>query len=415
MHYLLFFIYLGLITYFLPKIPFIRKSGLKNGEIRLLLLLKIFVGSLYCWLSIHFYNPHNDMLSLFRDAKLETAVLLHSPANFITNIFSNYPWQSGFWSKIYDVIYILNNNSIIKVLAVFNLASFNNIYINSIFFNSLCFFAHIALYRVYAHIYPGNKIAAVAGCFLLPSLLIFSSAILKDNVMFMALAGIFYGIYFSKRKFLGARRLLFVGFCFFCLLVIRNYVAAALVPALFAYWLHQFYGTSKVKTFVFTYLATVGILIVLPFLDPELNVGKIISNKQKEFLEIGIVNTQLTTDTLHYSAADFLSTFPVAVNHVFLRPYLWEKASLDTVIFALELFIYLALFAYCIYKHQKKFKDIHAFVLCTIIFSVSVLLLFGFIVPAYGAIIRYRSIFLPFIIMPLMNMIKFKHIIYKNI
>ena len=178
---------------------------------------------------------------------------------------------------------------------------------------------------------------------------------------------------------------------------------------------HQFYGTSKVKTFVFTYLATVGILIVLPFLDPELNVGKIISNKQKEFLEIGLVNTQLTTDTLHYSAADFLSTFPLAVNHVFLRPYLWEKASLDTVIFALEIFIYLALFAYCIYKHQKKFKDIHAFVLCTIIFSVSVLLLFGFIVPAYGAIIRYRSIFLPFIIIPLMNMIKFKHIIYKNI
>jgi len=399
----------------LPKTPFIRKSGLKNGEIRLLLILKILVGSLYCWLSLHYYNPHNDMLSLFRDAKLETVVLLHSPVDFITNIFSNYPWQSGFWGKIYDVIYILNNNSIIKILAVFNLASFNNIYINSIFFNSICFFAHIALYRVYAHIYPDNKTAAVAGCFLLPSLLIFSSAILKDNVMFMALAGIFYGFYFSKRKFLGAHRLLFVGFCFFCLLVIRNYVAAALAPALFAYWLHQFYSTQKVKTFVFTYLATGGILIVLSFFEPELNVAKIISNKQKEFLEIGLVNTQLTTDTLHYSATDFLGTFPSAVNHVFLRPYLWEKASLDTVFFAMELLIYLALFAYCIYKHPKKFKYIHAFVLCTIIFSMSVLLLIGYIVPAYGAIIRYRSIFLPFLIIPLLNMVSLKHITYKNI
>lgn len=415
MHYLLFFIYLGLLSWLLPKIPFIQKSGLKKGEARLLFFLKIVIGCLYCWLSIHYYNPHNDMLSLFRDSQIETNVLLKSPGDFFTNIFSNYPWRAGPAGKIYDVLYILNNNGIIKVLALFNLASFNNIYINSLFFNSISFFAHIALYRVYAHLYSSNKFAAIVGCFLLPSFLIFSSTILKDNVMFMALAGILYGFYFSNKKFFGAGKLIFIILCFFCLLVIRNYVAAALVPALFAYWVHKFYSTQKVKTFVWAYLATGAILILISFINPELNAAKIISNKQKEFLEIGEVNTQLTTDSLHYTVKDYLGSFPSAVNHVFLRPYLWEKAAADSIFFALEICCYLFLLIFCIYKYPEKFTQIHPFVLCTVIFSLSVLLLIGYIVPAYGAIIRYRSIFLPFLLIPIINMINLKHIIYKNI
>lgn len=355
------------------------------------------------------------MLSLFRDSQVETNVLLHSPLEFLTNIFSNYPWQAGFFGKIYDVLYILNNNAVIKLLALFNLASFNNIYINAVFFNSISFFAHIALYRIYCNLYPANKFAAVIGCFLLPSLLIFSSAILKDNVMFMSLAGICYAVYFSQTKFLGIRKFLLWGFSFFCLLVIRNYVAAVLVPPLFAYWLHKYYHTPKLKTFLFTYGATICLLVLLSIINPDLAVGKIISNKQKEFLDIGVVNTQLTTDSLQNTAADFIRTFPSAVNHVFLRPYLWEKASADTLFFAIELFFFLALLLFCLYHYRKKFTAIHPFVLCTIVFSISVLLLIGYIVPAYGAIIRYRSIFLPFLIIPLLNMLSFKRIMFKNI
>ena len=132
-------------------------------------------------------------------------------------------------------------------------------------------------------------------------------------------------------------------------------------------------------------------------------------------MELGEVNTLLTTDSLHYTVKDYLGSFPSAVNHVFLRPYLWEKAAADSIFFALEICCYLFLLIFCIYKYPEKFTQIHPFVLCTVIFSLSVLLLIGYIVPAYGAIIRYRSIFLPFLLIPIINMINLKHIIYKNI
>ena len=123
------------------------------------------------------------------------------------------------------------------MVSVFNIFSRGDYYINSLFFNFIIFFGHIILYRLFIKIYPGRKWLVIAGCFLLPSTIYFSSGIHKDGLVFLMLAVLIYSVYQSiaKDKFTVKRVLLiFISLAF--LFLIRSFIFLALVPALFA-WL----------------------------------------------------------------------------------------------------------------------------------------------------------------------------------
>ena len=192
---------------------------------------------------------------------------------------------------------------------------------------------------------------------------------------------------------------------FLGLLFIRNFVALFLIPPVIAWVLCKRFHWNKIKAFAICYFFAALVSILLHFL-PALDPLKIISQKQKDFLALPAATTQLVSDTLQPTLSNLLLHTPAAINHAFLRPYLWEYPGKFIFILSIELLLYQVLFLRFVFFKQNKVHVTDPFIPCAILFSLSLLILSGFIVTNAGALVRYRSLYFPFFITPLLTYIK---------
>ena len=404
MYYLLFTFYLAIVCLVINRNRFIKSTGLTDAAIMGLFLLKIAAGILIGWMFGRYYPQGNDLWDLNDYGIKEYQVLVNDPTTFFTDIFYyNYTNdQTGFFSSTASYWNDLENNIIIKFLGFCNIFSRGNYYINSIFFNFFGFFGHVALYKIFIHIYADKKLFVIAGCFLLPSALFFSSGISKDNIIFTLLCIFCYAVFFSLKNGFTKKRICITIVCYTGILLIRNYVAIVMIPGLIAWWLCSKYSFGKLKTFSVTYFITAALLVMLPFLNPSLNAAKVIAQKQQDFFALGKANTQIETDTISATVPGLLKNAPQAVNHGFLRPYIWEHNAVFSIAQALEIIGYLLLLILYVFLQKRKNTVVNNFLPFIMITSVIILLLNGYIVPNFNTLVRYRSIYLPFLVTPLL-------------
>ncbi len=405
MAYLLFFIYLLLLSWIVTKIRFIKKTGLTARVIVLLFLTKIIAG-----LTIGYFTKDitNDYWPLNADSLNEQHLLLTDPRTYFTNIFhSGYKnGYGGFLDALPSYWNDLRITLISKVLAWFNFLSGGNYYINSLFYNFFGFFGHIAFYRLFIQVYPSKKIAVIISCFLLPSMLYFSSGVQKDGIVFTALGVLCYTVYQSlyKNNF-SAGRIIIIMLALAILFLIRSYVVLLILPGLF-FWIL----TVKKQWPVLIIFTTGYSVVVILFFSLHYVTGgrfnplEAVTKKQEAFFMLEKASTQLQLDTLKPEWMSFARNAPQAFNHSFLRPYVTEITSRSLVPVAFETFFYQALFLIFLFCHYKSPKSLNnqAFITAGVFFAVSILLFIGFIVPNLGSIVRYRSIYLIFLITPVL-------------
>jgi hypothetical protein len=406
--YLLFFVYLGLGCFFIVKSSFIRNSQLAPSNILVLFLLKIAAGVFFGYTLLHVY-PGNDSWALNTYGNQEYQMLTTHPGTFFTDIFkSNYGEHYGsLFSSTNSYWNDLKLNILIKVVALLNIFSRGNYYINSLFFNFSCFFGHVALYRIFINIYPGKKWFIIAGCFLLPSTLFFSSGLDKDCIVFGLMGILWYCLYFSLENGFNLKKNIGIFLSIFFLFLIRNYVVVIMILPAAAWIISKKYHKKIAKTFIVTFVVSAVMLVLIQLISPSYSPLKIVVNKQQDFFTLPIANTQLATDTLSPQIQSFLSASPKAFNNAFIEPYPFQFSSPFLNIASLEIICYILLFiAMLFYKEKDSHKD--PFISFSIVFAILMLLFIGFIVPNAGSIIRYRSIYLPLLIIPLLCTITFK-------
>jgi hypothetical protein len=148
---------------------------------------------------------------------------------------------------------------------------------------------------------------------------------------------------------------------------------------------------------------------LLFFSKPTLPTITAITNNQ--FKQLG-GNTTNLKDSLLPSVKGFLHYTPTALENAFLKPST-NQLSLtyipsfieNTLLFCLILFI---LFHF---QNLKQNFTNHFF----LFFGFGTVLYIGFAVPVTGAIIRYKSILLPFIVVAILPYMKLKWKINKHI
>ena len=413
MHYLLFTIFLAAGCFFITRISFIKNSGLPIKLVLVLFFLKIVAGLLIGWMSQKFYPQGNDYWGLNVAGWEQYQLLVSDPKRFFTDMFSN-NYQNGYdrlFNSYGSYWNDLKNTLIIKFLALCNIFSRGNYYINSLIFNFIGFFGHIALYRIFIDIYKETKWPVIIGCFLLPSTLYFSSGIHKDLVIFTALGLYCYAMYFSLQQKMNFKYLFTLIISFITLFLVRNFVAIAIIPATIAFIISKKTTISKPIIFISAYIMTLLLLCVVQIVKPSFQPVKIIAQKQQEFFELPYASTQISTHVLEPNAKSLLQNTPQALNHVLLRPYIWEHPTTFLVPLSIELFIYHLLFVLMLVLYQKKNTTVNSFILFGIFVSLSLLLFTGYIVPNIGSIVRYRSLYLPFLITPMLCHINWKRIL----
>jgi hypothetical protein len=181
----------------------------------------------------------------------------------------------------------------------------------------------------------------------------------------------------------------------------RNFVVMALVPALAAWAIASKGKLSPVKTFAAVYAVTLVLFFTSPYLLPSVNLPAYIVQKQSDFFSLEKGNTTIQLDTLQANPASFISTAPQALQHSLLRPFITDSRLSKLLLpLSLELIFYEILLLAFLFSRKKTFSFNHPFLLFSLFFGLSLCLIIGYTVPVIGAFVRYKSIYLPFILAP---------------
>ena len=420
MNWFLFIIYLLIFCKLLTKSSFIINSGIRPSILIGIFLLKISVGVANGWLMRRYFNG-GDTWYYNAEALKEYQLLFQAPKEYLVDIFhSSYQaGYSGWFDSANSYWNDLKLNLVIKLLSVCDIFSGGDYYTNAIFFNFIVLFGNVALYKVFAAIYKDKQNILLISCFLLPSFLLFTSAIHKEGLILSALGIALYTIYnsFSKKR-IHITGIMVLIFCLLYILLQRNFVFLALLPAFIAWTLINTKQWHPLKTFAVVYCIAIIVFFTAGMISPSLDLPTYVVAKQTSFFELKNARTAIATDTLHPNFISFLYNAPEAFNHGTIRPYITEGYSLPLLFpFAIETFVYFFLFfLYIFCKKQSAAAPINdkAFILNGIFFSLSLIMIIGYTIPITGAIIRYRSIYFPFLLSPILCLIDWKRLQRKT-
>jgi hypothetical protein len=360
----------------------------------------------------------SDTWRYFNLSTAETDWLLKDPIAFLKDIFFyNYTTSGNLFIAHNSYWNNLKDNIIIKIIAVINVFTFKNYYADVIFFNCFFFFGCIAFYRLLKEKISANTFVLTAFVFCIPSFLFWCSGLHKDGLIFMAIAlCIFYFNEWLKRRKLFIKDVAVFIFCALLLFALRNFVLLLLLPALLTWYLCHRFPQKKIVIVGVIYCLIIVVFFTAGFIYPDANFPAYIINKQNEFRVLG-GNSQLQLPVLYPTITSFINFLPVAIDIAFLRPHLTQTLNLLYLPAIAENIFLFVLIIYSVYKAFSKRKqfafteDAKVFIICCFVFAISNLLLMGYTVTLTGAIVRYRSFVLPFIIAPLSIFI---HINYKK-
>ncbi len=415
MEHLLFAGYLVLFAWIITKIKFFTNSGLTHSQLILLFLLKVMAGIFYGWIGVY-YGQMAQMIDTWGyhyESLREYEVLRQHPFDFFTNIFrSGYDHgYSNFFSTHNSWWNDIKGTFLIKLMALFNMFTFGHYYVNVIFICFLTFFGPVAIYRVMKHIFPGRKIQVLIATFLLPSFLYWTSGLHKEGLIFTGLALMIYAIYFGFRDgHFSWKHYLVILLGFLLVLVLRNFLIITILPALLAWILSEKLknkwkplGVYAVVTLVF-----IALFFSTRFVSGKFDLPQATVNKQEEFLKLG-GGSAVEVKRLEPNFTSFVSNAPQALALSLIRPYPSDVKHLLSLAAALEINLLLVLFL-CFLIWRKNGVPLSPFLLFCLLLSFSILMMIGYTVNILGAIVRYRSIILPFLAIPMIAMINWQRI-----
>jgi hypothetical protein len=385
------------------KLSFFKNSGLGTLTLLLLFSLKVFVGFLY---SRYFAAPSQianaDTWTYFIDSKLETNWLLQNPKEFFADFFTNqYNVTGSFFTGTNSFWNDLKATSFTKFLAVLNLFSNKNYYINLLFFNVIFMFGNVAFYKLISENFTIKKWVLVAAIFLTPSFLFWCSGIHKDGLVFSATAVILY--IFNKMLVNGFsyQRAIILIICFSIIFLLRNYYLLAIFPALIGWFIAQ--KLNKNATIVFALMVTTCLVLFIFSTSFDFTkgiMGSVVSKHNEFALLEG--NTKFQTPFLETNATSVIQYFPFAMQTALFRPFPSKKATLQTLFITIENYILIITMLFCLFLFFKTKNEIFNSPIISVCLTISffILLFIGYTVCFDGAIVRYRSVSSPFLIVP---------------
>jgi hypothetical protein len=406
--YLLFVGYLVLFAWLVTKVKFFTRSGLSQSQLIILFLLKVMAGIFYGWIGIYYGGLAQmwDTWGFHAGSIQEYNLLFQNPHEYFTNLFNN-PYEGGvskFFGSTDSYWNDLKGNVFIKILSVFNIFSFGNYFVNVIFYSFFTLFGPIATYRVMKDVFPGKKLAVLLATFLIPSFLYWTSGIHKEGLLFTGISLIIYSIYFgTKEKRFGFKRIVSLITGLLLILTLRNFILVIIVPAIVAWLVSNRWPKHGLAIYFSLYMLFGVLFFTTRYISPGLDFPQAVINKQQEFIRLS-GGSSIQMKQLKPDAISFLKNTPQAITLSAIRPYPSDVKHILSLAAAIEINALLFMFILFVFWRKNGIQSKNLVYFC-IFFALSTLLAIGFSVNNLGAIVRYRSIILPFLIIPMVAMV----------
>ena len=388
--------------YILTKSTFISRANLTKWEIVGIFLLKIAFGCLYGYIHNRNINVQvADTWQYYNESVPLTKLLLHKPKLFFLDLFSNaYPNSSDIFTTSNSYYNDLKKNLMLFIMSICNLLTGSNYYANVVLYNFVNLFGLVALYRFCISYITLPYRVIKCTLFLLPTTLFWCSGFHKEGILLSALGFLLFAFYLIINKIKIDNQLLTITICLLILFIFRPYILFFLIPLLLL-WVSVTYYKLPPKLYLWPSICV--FLTVLFFTTslvvPQLNLANYTAQIQNNFLQL-TANTKLTSTKLLPTLSSYSTYLPIALYTAFIAP-LGQMLKLPYLPTVAEniLILLLVVTAVCNHKNQKR-NNTALFFIC---FAGYLYLFLGYTIPITGAIIRYKSIFTPLLILGLLQ------------
>jgi hypothetical protein len=401
MHIFLFVVYFFLLCLLVTGTAFFIKSGIKPRVLLFLFALQVSAACVHNWVAWHFYPAHGDIWFYFTESIPMKQQLLTHPLQFFSGLFSteeNFNFTNNHLARFHF------QYEFMKYLNVFlDLFSFNNFYINSLLFSLPVFFGKIAFFKVFKALFKNNLLCAFAAI-AIPSTLFWTACIHKDALAFLATGFFYYYLHKLLTSNSHAKKYLLCLFFFTMIFLSRYNLLIALLPAVL-FWILAEKEYAAKPFIIAVFIITGLVLLFLPQQMLHTGVLENISERQKEFQQL-TGNSRIYLPVLEPTAKSFLSLLPIAFVNGFFQPFPGTGGKTFYLFFSIELLaIWLMIIYSCVLLLKKGAPRLSNFDYSCILLCGIGMLAIGYTIPFAGAIVRYRSIYLPFLAAPFINIL----------
>lgn len=407
---LLFLFYSLLFLWVINKTNFFKQSGISRFWINGLFLLKIGVGFILFIIYTKFYTVRSeaDIFRYFDDSLIVYEAIWTKPLDYFRLVFTNAPHSEYFhenyytkmnhWANPYNSVFYGDSILMIKLNAFFRLFSFGSFHVHSLFFNFLSFVGLVSIYRSFKSFIKLKPEWLLGVVFCLPSVLFWSSSVLKESILLLLIGVICFQLNkLRNNKSSVLKASLVIIIAVFFLVLLKFYLAAALIIPLVAYAISDYLKTKKV---ILVYL---GVALFFSILFFNSSLVDVLVLKQHDFLNL-VSNTNAGS-YYHIAILDsnFLSiikAIPRGILNCFIQPIPNGNLSIMAFPAILENIIILGgilLTIPQVFKHNNRKKEHTNALLFMFFFTIILFAIIGITTPVAGALVRYKVAALPFL------------------
>jgi len=406
--------WIALFLFAIRRSSFFNAPGLSKRTIGSLFLLKIVAGTAMWWIyTFHFPDRANaDIYKYFDDGNIMFSALPDHPLDYLSMLFGIHNDQAHFdgeyyrvmhnWYRQYESNMYNDAHTMIRFNAFVRIFSFGVYHMHTVF---ACFFGiigSVALYRTFVTFLAGHERALTIAIFLLPSVLFWGSGVIKEALLFFGLGLFLFNVFGMLRD--GARplRVLTLVFCCVLLFFLKFYVLLSLIPALIAYvWCRRTKDRSALLKYAVTYAVCIIIALNSSHIIPRFDIIDVLWVKQKDFIGMATAahaGSLVDVVRLERNAWSFVKRSPHALYMTFLSPITAWRNGVLGLVSATENIALIGSIAFFLTR-RRPWRDVDKplFYLC-IGYCVLLALVIGWTTPVIGALVRYRTPLLPFLL-----------------
>lgn len=411
LQYLLFACYTALGFLLIWKIRFFHPVGIPKGWIYAAFGLKIIAGLLLWFVYTYYYTERQnaDIYKYFDDGTILWSVFKESPADFFRILFSfrneearfdQWYGQMNNWYGIYPTNLYGDGHIMIRFNALVRFISMGSLPVHTLVMVFLSFSGLMALYHVFSAELQERRTLLFGLLFLFPSLLFWSSGVLKEGLIVFA-GGM--ALFHLDRLLKHRIRLWSVLMLLLSLLILRYskfYLFALMLPLMVAYtWVSLTRGKYAVWKYAGVLLLTFGIGLSLQYLNPYNNIPEILANKHNDFIRIAReqqAGSLFSTQEYDGSWMQLVWAMLPGFLQTLVRPLPWETFHWLSLPAMLENLVIWTMLLLMLLRYRRPSEN-NLLILC-ILFFILIFTLAGIMAPVSGALVRYKVPALPFLI-----------------
>lgn len=398
------------------KIRFFQLQNIPHSWISGAFILKVLSG-IILYLVYTYYYPERynaDIYKYFDDGNILYKALWENPYDFFRIMFSidnespyfhRYYGLMNNWYGIYPTNLYGDGHIMIRFNALVRIISFGYLPVHTIIMAFLSFTGLIAFYNLFSGSLADRKRLLFLCLFLFPSLLFWSSGVLKEGLIIFSGGMLLYNWNFILKGRFAWWRITVILFSLVVLRYSKFYLFAIFVPLLLAYtWVELTKGRRLILKYFIVILIAFLTGLSLRFFNPYNDIPEILSTKHNDFIRIANdqnAGSLFSNKQIGPSWKQLLSETVPGFFSTLLRPFPWEQSSLIALPAILENIIILLGISFCLLDFRKP-PEPNQFMFC-IMFILICFSLSGIIAPVSGALIRYKVPALPFLLFALMQ------------